>query len=129
LLHLGGCDRSTQEKARQREAEARQKIKKLGKDTKEQVRKLNRDIAGNVQPGRDQASAKLDNAVLLAKVKAKLASDVGLATLGKVNIDTRDSIVTLRGTVESEAQRKQAERAAAQVDGVSKVVNDLKVAP
>lgn len=128
-ITLGGCDRSTQEKAREREAEARQKIKKLGNEAKEQARKLDHDIAQTVQPDSGQASAKLDNAALLTKVKAKLASDVGLSTVKNVNVDTRDSVVTLRGTVGSEMQRQEAERAASQVSGVTKVVNELKIAP
>jgi len=128
VLFWSGCDRSNRDEARDREAEARQKIKKLGKDAREKVRKLDRDIQDTVQPGSQQASAKLDDAALLAKVKATLASDAGLATLKKVNVDTRGSVVTLRGTVESDAQGQQAERAASQVNGVTRVVNELKVA-
>jgi len=123
----GGCDRSNREKARDREAEARQKLKKMGRDARAKVRKLDRDIQATVQPNGEQASAKLDDAALLAKVKARLASDAGLTTLKNVNVDTRDSVVTLRGTVESDAQRQQIERAAAQVNGVKRVVNELKV--
>jgi len=128
-LVWGGCDRSKREEVHDREAEARQKIKKMGREAREKVRKLDRDIQDTVQPGSDQASAKLDDAALLAKVKAKLASDTGLATLKNVNVDTRGSVVTLRGTVGSDAQRRQAERAASQADGVTRVVNELKVAP
>src|SRR5690242_10973856 len=126
---LGGCDRSSREEARDREAEARKKIKKMGREAREKVRKLDRDIQATVQPAGEQGSAKLDDAALLAKVKARLAGDAGLATLKNVNVDTRDSVVTLRGTVESDAQRRQAERAASQVNGVTRVVNELKVAP
>ena len=128
ILFGVGCDRSSRKEARDREAEARQKIKKMGREAREKVRKLDRDIQDTVQPGSDQASAKLDDAALLAKVKARLASDAGLTTLRNVNVDTRDSVVTLRGTVESDAQRQQTERAAAQVNGVRRVVNELKVA-
>jgi osmotically-inducible protein OsmY len=125
----GGCDRSSREDARDREAEAQQKIKKMGRDAREKVRKLDRDIQATVQPEGNQGSAKLDDAALLAKVKARLASDTGLATLKNVDVDTRGSVVTLRGTVESDAQRQQAERAASQVNGVTRVVNELKVTP
>lgn len=129
LLVLTACDRSTQDKAREREAETRQKIRKLGSEARQRVKEVDRNIAQTVQPEGDQAAAKLDGAALLAKVKAKLASDVGLATLNDVNIDTHGSVVTLRGTVASEAQRQEAQRAASQVSGVTNVVNELKVAP
>jgi osmotically-inducible protein OsmY len=128
-LIWGGCDRSSREKAQEREAEARQKLKKLGHNAKEQVHKLDRDIAATVQPDHKQASRKLEDAALLAKVKAKLASDAGLATLKDVNVDAQGSVVTLRGTVASEAQRQHTERAAMQVSGVTRVVNELKIAP
>lgn len=129
LIALTGCDHSTEEKAREREAEARQKIKKLGKDAKQQVREMDHNIAQAVQPDSEHAGEKLDNVALLAKVKAKLASDIGVATLANVNVETKGPVVTLRGTVASEAQRQAAQRSASQVSGVTSVVNELKVAP
>jgi osmotically-inducible protein OsmY len=64
---------------------------------------------------------------MAAKVKAKLASDVGLSTVTGVDVDTSGHVVTLRGTVSSESQKLEAERAASHVNGVEKVINDLKV--
>ena len=128
LLSLA-CDRSTQDKAREQGAEARQKIRKLGNEARQRIKDVDRNIAQSVQPDSHQASVKLDDAALLAKVKAKLASDVGLATLSKVNVDTHGSVVTLRGTVASDAQRQEAQRTAAHVSGVTSVVNELKVGP
>lgn len=124
-----GCDRSTQEKARERQAEAEQKIRRLGSEAKQRAKELDHNIQGAVQPDSEHAGEKLDNAALLAKVKAKLASDVGLATLKNVNVDTSGSVVTLRGTVASDGERQAAQRAASQVSGVTSVINELKVAP
>src|SRR5438270_285202 len=129
LLVSTGCDRSTEDKARERQAEAEKKLRKLGADAKQRARELDHNIKDAVQPDRDHAAEKLDNAALLAKVKAKLAGDLGVATLSDVNVDTSGSVVTLRGTVASDAQRRAAQRAASQVSGVTSVVNDLKVAP
>jgi osmotically-inducible protein OsmY len=128
-LALAACDRSTQEKAQERQAEAQQKLRKLGSEAKQRARELDHNIQQAVKPDGDQAATKLDNAALLAKVKAKLASDVGLATLQRVNIDIHGSVVTLRGTVASETQRQEAQRAASQVSGVTSVVNELKISP
>lgn len=129
LLVLTGCDRSTQDKARERQAEAERKIRKLGSEAKQRARELDHNIKDAVQPDRDHAAEKLDNAALLAKVKAKLASDIGVATLNNVNVDISGSVVTLRGTVASDTQRQAAQRAASQVSGVTNVVNELKVVP
>jgi osmotically-inducible protein OsmY len=123
-----GCDRSTQEKARERQAEAEQKIRRLASEAKQRAKELDHNIKGAVQPDSEHAGEKLDNAALLAKVKAKLASDVGVATLNNVNVDIRGSVVTLRGTVASDEERQAAQKAASQVSGVTSVVNALKVA-
>ena len=128
-LTLIGCDRSTQEKAQEREAEAKQKIQKLGRDAKQEAKKLDHEFSQTVRPERDQAGVKLENAALLTKVKAKLASDVGVATLNDINVDANGSVVTLRGTVATAAKRQQAEHAVSQVSGVTKVIDELKVAP
>jgi len=129
LLASAGCDRSTENKARERQAEAEQKLRKLGGEAKQRAQGMDRKIKDAVQPDREHAGEKLDNAALLAKVKAQLASDVGVATLSNVNVDTSGSVVTLRGTVANEGERRAAQKAAAQVSGVTNVVNELKVAP
>lgn len=129
LLVSIGCDRSTQDKVRERQAEAERKLRKLGSDAKQRARELDHNIKDAVQPDREHAAEKLDNAALLAKVKARLASDVGIATLNNVNVDTSGSVVTLRGTVASDRERQAAQRVALQVSGVTSVVNDLKVVP
>jgi osmotically-inducible protein OsmY len=74
-----------------------------------------------------QAGVKLGHAAMIAKVKAKLANDVGLSTVTNVDVDTSGQVVTLRGTVDSVQQKEMAEQAAMQVSGVTRVVNDLKV--
>jgi hypothetical protein len=124
-----GCDRSTQEKARERQAEAEQKLRRLGSEAKQRAKEFDHNIKDAVQPDSEHAGEKLDNAALLAKVKAKLASDVDVATLKNVNVDTSGSVVTLRGTVASAAERQAAQRAASQVSGVTSVINELKVVP
>ena len=76
-----------------------------------------------------QAGGKLDKAALIAKVKAKLASDVGAATVTQVEVDVVGHLVTLNGTVSSQEQRRQAETAARDIDGVTGVVDRLRVQP
>jgi osmotically-inducible protein OsmY len=158
IVVLGGCSHADQEKAREKADEAGEKTataaRKLGNEAKEKVRELNAKIgksldgqhpgdtgatssaqkkldrAGDVarQEGR-KAGAKLSHAGMLAKVKAKLASDVGLSSVSTVNVDVSGSVVTLSGTVSSEDQKRQAERAVSSLDGVTRVVNELTVQP
>lgn len=150
-----GCSQSDQEKARERAAEAqrkaRQEARALAHDAKHAARSLDRqihqamngngsgpasgdDAGAKLRRGGDdlraagsQASVKIDHAAMIAKIKAKLVNDVGLSTVTRIEVNDNGQVVTLRGTVDSPEQKTQAEHAVLQVDGVTKVVNELQV--
>jgi hypothetical protein len=67
-----------------------------------------------------------NDASITASVKTKLATEKA-ATLLKVNVDTNQGVVQLNGSVDSERTKLRASELARQVDGVRKVVNNLKV--
>jgi osmotically-inducible protein OsmY len=69
---------------------------------------------------------KVDDAKITATVKAKLVADKA-QNLVKVNVDTREGVVHLQGTVPTDADRMAAERLAADTHGVRSVQNDLTV--
>lgn len=46
-----------------------------------------------------------------------------------INVDVVNDVVTLKGTVETAAQKSKAEQVAKAIDGVKSVKNELKVAP
>jgi hyperosmotically inducible periplasmic protein len=62
---------------------------------------------------------------LTTKVKSALAADVGLKTLTGINVDSEGSVVTLKGSVDTEANKRRAEQIARGVEGVSTVRNQL----
>jgi hyperosmotically inducible protein len=68
----------------------------------------------------------VDDASLTASVKTKLAAEQA-ATLTAVNVDTHQGVVSLSGTVESEALKQRAATLAQETQGVSRVVNNLQV--
>ena len=70
---------------------------------------------------------QVDDASITAAVKAKLAAEQGTSTLTGINVDTSGGTVRLSGTVDSEAMKLRAAALAQQVDGVSRVVNNLQV--
>jgi hyperosmotically inducible periplasmic protein len=45
----------------------------------------------------------------------------------KIDVDTKNGVVTLNGTVETPASKSAAEAVAKNTDGVTRVVNNLKV--
>ena len=70
---------------------------------------------------------KVDDATILSKVKTKLGTERA-KNLVSVNVDVKDGIVHLKGTVPTDTDKKEAERLAMSTDGVKQVMNDLVVA-
>jgi osmotically-inducible protein OsmY len=73
----------------------------------------------------DTAEATAD-AAITAKVKTKFLADSSIAGL-KIDVDTKDNVVTLSGTVASAAEKKRAVEVARATDGVKRVVDRLKL--
>ena len=67
------------------------------------------------------------DATLTTKVKSALAADVGLRTLTGISVDSDGSTVTLKGSVDTAANKSRAEQVARGVSGVSMVKNELTV--
>jgi hypothetical protein len=78
-----------------------------------------REWGREVQKGWSDAS-------ITASVKTKLAG-ASPTTLLKVDVDTTNGIVELNGSVDSERTKQRATELARQVEGVRRVVNNLKV--
>src|SRR5688572_13321191 len=78
------------------------------------------------QPTQRTVGDRVDDAVITAAVKAKLASERA-RNLVDVNVDTRDGVVHLQGTVATDEDRMKAEQLARLTGGVLAVHNDLKV--
>jgi osmotically-inducible protein OsmY len=86
-----------------------------------------RDEAGDKlhDTGRE-AREVLSDAAITAAIKADILKDPNLSVL-KIDVDTRDGVVTLKGQAESDAARSRAEQIAQQAKGVREVKNRLVV--
>ena len=60
-------------------------------------------------------------------VRRKLASDP-LVKGGGLNVDVKQGVVTLTGTVEQDKQKERATKLARKISGVKSVNNELQVA-
>ena len=69
-----------------------------------------------------------EDTMITTKVKTKLTAD-RVKNLVSVNVDTKDGVVHLKGTVPNQQAKAEAERLAKETDGVVSVMNDLKIAP
>jgi hyperosmotically inducible protein len=72
------------------------------------------------------AGTQVDDAAITAKVKAKLAAD-GDVNPFNIDVDTNEGVVTLQGRVAKDEARTKAEQLARDTDGVTRVINLIKV--
>jgi hyperosmotically inducible protein len=80
------------------------------------------------QTGGEGLEAAASDAWTTAKVKVRLMAEPGISPFA-VNIDTRDGVVTLFGTVPTERHKERAAEQTKTVEGVKAVENDLQVVP
>ena len=74
----------------------------------------------------ETAGENVNDASITSAVKAKLAGE-RLGTLTQVGVETVKNTVYLTGVVPTADDKRRAEDLAKQVNGVSKVVNNLQV--
>jgi osmotically-inducible protein OsmY len=79
-----------------------------------------------------QTGAKIGQGVndlwLWTKIRTALASTADLRE-STINVDVEEAVVTLRGTVSTKEQKETALRVAKNIDGVVRIINNLKISP
>lgn len=83
-------------------------------------------VGEKVAVGASEAQRALGNAALTAKIKAKMALD-DTVKAAAIHVDTTAGVVTLTGTVHSEAERTRAVQLARETAGVQSVDDRLVV--
>jgi hyperosmotically inducible periplasmic protein len=76
----------------------------------------------------EKAGIALDDAEITTKVKGAIYSEPGLKTL-RISVDTIKGVVTLTGSVNSQAAFDRTSALAESVGGVQEVANHLQVKP
>jgi len=127
-LTLAACDRDANsdrtvgQKVDSAIAKAEQKADQGGNEIKKEVNSA-RETAGKAM---DAAGSKVKDAAITTGINAELAKDPSLSVL-KIDVDTSEGRVALRGTAPNVAARERATQLAQRVDGVVSVENQLKV--
>jgi hyperosmotically inducible protein len=75
----------------------------------------------------EQIGSEATDASITAAVKMKMADDPDVGAFD-IDVDTEAGIVTLNGTVKSQAEAQKAVAIAKSVEGVKSVTSNLKVA-
>ena len=92
----------------------------------DKARQTGARIGESVATGVARAEQALDEGALTAKIKSKMALDDTVKALS-IDIDTRGTVVTLSGTVHSEAERTKALQLARETAGVTAVTDRLVI--
>jgi len=74
----------------------------------------------------DKMGSSIDDAWLHTKIVTKLIADTKVPER-KINVDVKNNVVTLRGTVPNKEAKEQAEAIARGIDGVKDVNNRLMI--
>jgi hyperosmotically inducible protein len=83
-------------------------------------------LAERTKNGLNRAGEKISDAWITTKVKWFFVGEDLLAG-SDINADTKDGVVTLKGTVKTEAGKKRAIALTSDVDGVKRVVDQMTI--
>lgn len=103
---------------------AKETTKEAWKDTKRETKELRKDTGKAVAT----TGQVINDAWITTKVKAQYFGDNVLEG-SRINVDTANFVVTLKGTVPTEAARKHAIQVARKTEGVKSVTDQLTIGP
>lgn len=113
---------SARQEGREARAEAGQQMDRAG----ERLREATADARAAGSEAANRAAEAVDDATLTARVNAALAKDSQLSAL-KIDVDTQDGHVALRGQAPNREARDHATQLASAIKGVRSVDNQLVV--
>jgi hyperosmotically inducible periplasmic protein len=122
LAALAGCDRNDQRTAGQQLDAAIARLKPAAERAKQEAKKA----ADDTRAMGASAGEKLGDATVSTRVKAVLSADKQLGD-SKIDVDTRNGVVTLSGAVANNEARDHALELARNVKGVNSVNDQLAV--
>jgi hyperosmotically inducible periplasmic protein len=116
----------TADKSKAAAKDAKAEVKQESKEAKADTKAATKDAAQSTKNAADKAGEKTADASITAAVKTKLLGDPKVGGL-KIDVDTKDNVVTLTGTVKTAAEKAEAVRLAKATSGVKSVVDRLIV--
>jgi len=122
---LAACSDSTQT-AGQKLDQVVARSESTGADIKSDLKKGAADVKAAADSGMGTAKEVVGDATITTAVNAELVKDPSLSAL-KINVDTHDGNVQLKGTAPDSAARDRATQLAGSVSGVRSVDNRLMV--
>lgn len=128
-LSLGACGKNNEDRTVGQQVDAAvQSSKTAAAQAKQEMKDATAGIRQEAKTAGTEASDRVADAAITASVNADLAKDNDLSAL-RIDVDTSNGHVTLKGTAPSEPARERAGRMAGGVKGVTSVDNQLTVQP
>lgn len=81
-------------------------------------------VAANTEAAANKATTAIGDAAITGSVKTAMIAEPGLKAM-QIDVDTKNGVVTLTGTVDSAADKARAVQIAQGVTGVSSVIDRL----
>jgi len=116
-LTTAGCNRTANDTTT-----GRATTDKMATTTDRTASTTNRTTTGATS----ETAAPVDDAALTTKVKTAVLAEPGLKSL-QINVDTKDAVVTLSGTVDNAELKSRAVQIAQGVQGVKSVNDNLSL--
>ncbi len=123
---LAACDKADDRTVGQQIDSAVAKSGQVASDAQRKMEAAANEAGDATRQAAERAAAVMDDAGITAKVSAGLAQDAELSAV-KIDVDTRNGIVTLNGPVKTKQASERATQIAQGVQGVNSVVNQLTV--
>jgi osmotically-inducible protein OsmY len=106
--------------------EAGREVRERAREAADTAEDLGRDAQAKAGEAADRAGAVLTDAAVTSTVKAKFLADPAVSGL-KIDVDTKEGVVTLNGMVATKAEADRAMSLARESDGVKRVVSNLRM--
>ena len=142
MLGVSSCDRehpadgtnaktehstdAAREKADRAAESAGEKVNRAAESAGKTVEQASEKLATTAKEAASKTANTLDDAAVTTKVRAALYAEPGLKML-QLDVTTNSGVVTLAGSVDSEALHKRAVQIAGSLNGVNQVVDKLVV--
>ncbi len=127
VASIAACSPSTDtQTAGQKLDSAVAKVEQKAAEAKSDVSAAGNSAAKSAEKGAETATDKVKDMAITTAVNAQLVADPSLSAL-KINVDTLNGRVVLRGKAPSATSRDHASTLASRVDGVMGIDNQLVV--
>jgi hyperosmotically inducible periplasmic protein len=110
-----------------RDRDYSESAKQTARDAKQKTEDTAHDAKVKTEHAAEKTGEVVTDAAITSAVKTKFLAEPGVPGTA-INVDTKNHVVTLTGTVKTKAEAEKAVAVARDTKGVKRVVNHLKVA-